>query len=135
MASISLTIWPLAIPPIAGLQLIWAMVCIFMVISRTLAPRLAAAAAASQPAWPAPTTIMSYLGNIGQRYGKDGKSFVPRGTTDGGRRERFHVEHRWSAFGGSVLFWPRITQIYTDCRLRRTGHGNIFWTCMTRPRA
>jgi hypothetical protein len=25
---------------------------------------LAAAAAASQPAWPAPTTITSYLGNI-----------------------------------------------------------------------
>jgi hypothetical protein len=45
----------------AGLQLICAMVCIFMVIRRTLDPILAAAAAASQPACPAPTTIMSYL--------------------------------------------------------------------------
>ena len=33
IASISRTIWPLAIPPIAGLQLIWAMVCMFMVIN------------------------------------------------------------------------------------------------------
>jgi hypothetical protein len=34
----------------AGLQLIWAMVCIFMVISKVRLPILAAAAAASQPA-------------------------------------------------------------------------------------
>src|SRR5258708_13002407 len=40
------------------------MVCIFMVMRRTLEPRLAAEAAASQPACPAPTTITSYLGNI-----------------------------------------------------------------------
>ena len=31
-------------------------------------PKLAAAAAASQPACPAPTTITSYSGNIVQRY-------------------------------------------------------------------
>jgi hypothetical protein len=37
-------------PPIAGLQLIWAIVCIFIVMSSTLEPILAAAAAASQPA-------------------------------------------------------------------------------------
>src|SRR5690349_1323212 len=56
-------------PPMAGLQLIWAIVCIFMVTSRTLEPKLAALAAASHPACPAPTTIMSYSGNIGrQRY-------------------------------------------------------------------
>ena len=67
MASISLTICPLAMPPIAGLQLIWAIVCIFMVMSSTLLPRLAAAAAASQPAWPAPTTIISYSGNMGAK--------------------------------------------------------------------
>ena len=60
MASISLTICPFAIPPIAGLQLICAMVCIFMVTNNTFDPIFAAAAAASQPAWPAPTTIMSY---------------------------------------------------------------------------
>jgi hypothetical protein len=31
-----------------------------MVTNKTFDPILAAAAAASQPAWPAPTTIMSY---------------------------------------------------------------------------
>jgi hypothetical protein len=35
-----------------------------MVIIKVLEPKLAAAAAASQPAWPAPTTITSYIGNI-----------------------------------------------------------------------
>ena len=35
-----------------------------MVTKRVLEPRLAAAAAASQPAWPAPTTITSYSGSI-----------------------------------------------------------------------
>jgi hypothetical protein len=39
------------------------MFVIFIVIRRTFDPRLAAAAAASHPAWPAPTTITSYLGN------------------------------------------------------------------------
>ena len=63
-ASISLTICPLATPPIAGLQLIWAMVFIFIVTNKTLLPIRAAAFAASQPAWPAPTTITSYLSNI-----------------------------------------------------------------------
>jgi hypothetical protein len=48
----------------AGLQLIWAIVCIFMVTNKTLEPILAAAAAASQPAWPAPTTMTLYFGNI-----------------------------------------------------------------------
>src|ERR1700761_6818256 len=64
MASISRTIWPLATPPIAGLQLICAIVPMFMVINSTEEPRLAAAAAASQPAWPAPTTITLYFSNI-----------------------------------------------------------------------
>ena len=63
-ASISLIICPLATPPIAGLQLILAMVSMFMVISNTLLPIVAAACAASQPAWPAPTTITSYLFSI-----------------------------------------------------------------------
>jgi hypothetical protein len=40
------------------------MVCIFEVIKRTDDPKLAAAAAASQPAWPAPTIITSYSFNI-----------------------------------------------------------------------
>jgi hypothetical protein len=64
------------------------MVCIFMVISNTLEPKFAALAAASQPACPAPTTIISYSGNIGrQRYARERdfrwqvvKAFVPRGT-------------------------------------------------------
>ena len=64
MASISRTICPLATPPIAGLQLICAMVPIFMVTNNTLEPKFAAAAAASQPACPAPTTITSYFLNI-----------------------------------------------------------------------
>ncbi len=59
-ASISRTIWPLAIPPIAGLQDICPMVCRFMVINSVFDPILAAAAAASAPAWPPPTTITSY---------------------------------------------------------------------------
>jgi hypothetical protein len=63
-ASISRTICPLATPPIAGLHDIWAIVPMFIVISRTLDPMFAAAAAASQPACPAPTTITSYSLNI-----------------------------------------------------------------------
>src|ERR1700761_9439481 len=48
----------------AGLQLICAITPMFMVIKSTDEPRLAAAAAASQPAWPAPTTITLYFLNI-----------------------------------------------------------------------
>ncbi len=59
-ASTSRTICPFATPPIAGLQDICAMVCMFIVISKTLEPICAAACAASQPACPAPTTITSY---------------------------------------------------------------------------
>jgi hypothetical protein len=40
------------------------MVVMFIVTSNTFDPILAAAAAASQPACPAPTTITSYAGNI-----------------------------------------------------------------------
>src|SRR5581483_3219320 len=46
-------------PPIAGLQDIWAILSSSMVSSRTRAPMRAAASAASQPAWPPPTTTMS----------------------------------------------------------------------------
>ena len=60
-ASISRTICPFATPPIAGLQDICAMVCMFMVISKTREPICAAACAASQPACPAPTTMTSYV--------------------------------------------------------------------------
>ena len=58
-ASISLTKWPLPIPPIDGLQLIAPNVSILWVISRVSQPILAAASAASVPAWPPPTTITS----------------------------------------------------------------------------
>ena len=94
-------IGPFATPPIAGLQLIWAMVCMFMVARSTLAPRLAAPTAASQPAWPAPTTMTLYFGNIilpdalqlngifGEKVGKDnGKSGFP-----GGKEPAFTVRH------------------------------------------
>ena len=63
-ASISRTICPLAMPPTAGLQLICPILFMSIVIRHVLEPRLAAAAAASQPAWPAPITITSYLKSI-----------------------------------------------------------------------
>ena len=63
-ASISRTICPFATPPIAGLHDIWAIVFMFIVTNRVLEPIRAAAAAASHPACPAPTTITSYSGNI-----------------------------------------------------------------------
>ena len=49
-ASTSRTRWPLATPPMAGLQLICAMRSRFMVMSAVLRPMRAAAMAASQPA-------------------------------------------------------------------------------------
>ena len=58
-ASISLTICPLAIPPMAGLQLICAILFMSIVMRHVLFPKFAAAAAASHPAWPAPMTSMS----------------------------------------------------------------------------
>src|SRR5690349_9964992 len=58
-ASISLTRWPLPMPPIAGLQLIWPSVSIDCVSSSVRAPMRAAASAASVPACPPPTTITS----------------------------------------------------------------------------
>jgi hypothetical protein len=61
IASISLTICPLAMPPTAGLQGMRAIESAFIVMIKVLRPFLAAANAASQPACPAPTTITSYL--------------------------------------------------------------------------
>ena len=49
-ASISRTICPLAMPPTAGLQLIWAILCMSIVMRSVRAPIVAAAWAASQPA-------------------------------------------------------------------------------------
>ncbi len=60
-ASISRTICPLAIPPMAGLQLICAILFMSIVTRHVFAPMLAAAHAASQPACPPPMTITSYL--------------------------------------------------------------------------
>ena len=60
-ASISLTICPLAMPPMAGLQLIWAILFMSIVTRHVLAPMPAEAAAASQPACPPPITITSYF--------------------------------------------------------------------------
>ena len=58
-ASISRTICPLAIPPMAGLQLICPILFISIVTRQVFAPIRAAAAAASQPACPPPMTITS----------------------------------------------------------------------------
>ncbi len=58
-ASISLTRWPLAMPPTAGLQDIWAIKSRFIVTMAVLRPMRAHARAASHPAWPAPTTTTS----------------------------------------------------------------------------
>ncbi len=58
-ASISLTRWPLPIPPMAGLQLIAPMVSTLWVSSRVRTPLRAAASAASVPAWPPPITMTS----------------------------------------------------------------------------
>src|SRR5438552_4796695 len=63
-ASISRTRCPFPRPPIAGLQDIAPIVAKRWVTRAALAPMRAAAAAASQPAWPPPTTITSYCPSI-----------------------------------------------------------------------
>ena len=74
-ASISRTIWPLAIPPTAGLQDILAKPVMSIVTSRTVEPSVAAAIAASQPACPPPTTMMSYNSPITVRPSSQDNSF------------------------------------------------------------
>ena len=59
-ASTSRTRWPLAMPPMAGLQDICAMRSRFSVKRAVRRPMRAEAIAASQPACPAPTTTTSY---------------------------------------------------------------------------
>ena len=73
-ASISRTICPLAIPPIAGLQDIFAKPSMSIVTSSTDEPSVAAAMAASQPACPPPTTMMSYAVFIAVRLSSQGNS-------------------------------------------------------------
>ena len=58
-ASISLTRWPLPIPPMEGLQDIWPSVSILWVSSNVRPPARALASAASVPACPPPTTMTS----------------------------------------------------------------------------
>ena len=60
-ASISRTRWLFPGPPTAGLQGMRAILSKFSVAIRVLAPRRALARAASQPAWPAPMTMTSYV--------------------------------------------------------------------------
>ena len=60
-ASTSRTIWPFATPPMAGLQLMAAMVSRFAVSRSVFAPSRAEAAAASTPACPPPITRTSYF--------------------------------------------------------------------------
>ena len=59
-ASISRTTIPLALPPIEGLQGISPILLIFAVINNVLWFLRALAKAASHPACPPPTTIISY---------------------------------------------------------------------------
>jgi len=59
IASISRTRWPFPSPPIAGLQDITPIAARRSVTRMVRAPMRAAAAAASHPAWPPPTTITS----------------------------------------------------------------------------
>ncbi len=66
-ASISRTRWPLAMPPMAGLQDICAMRSRFIVTMAVFSPIRAQARAASHPAWPAPTTTTSYLSCMDMR--------------------------------------------------------------------
>ena len=63
-ASISRTIWPLAIPPTAGLHDICAILFMSIVMSSVRAPILAEAVAASHPACPPPITMTSYFSFI-----------------------------------------------------------------------
>src|SRR5690606_11374466 len=58
-ASTSFTRWPLPMPPMLGLQLIWPSVSMLWVSSSVAQPIRAAASAASVPAWPPPTTMTS----------------------------------------------------------------------------
>src|SRR5688572_22087759 len=77
-ASISLTRWPLPIPPIDGLQDIWPSVSMLCVSNSVLQPMRAEASAASVPACPPPITMTSNV----------------RGNSMEGAilRRRFHVE-------------------------------------------
>ena len=76
-ASISRTICPLAIPPTAGLHDIFAKPFRSGETSRTDEPSEAAAIAASQPACPPPTTMMSKREVIRVPGGKDSSSPWP----------------------------------------------------------
>ena len=69
-ASISRTICPFAIPPTAGLQLIWAILFMSIVSKQVFAPMFAATVAASQPACPPPITRTSYLNTIVYTFSK-----------------------------------------------------------------
>src|SRR5450631_758293 len=84
-ASTSRTRWPLPRPPIAGLQDMAPMVTKRWVTSAVLAPMRAEAAAASQPAWPPPTTSTSNFASIGRHL---------RPPPCSETRSLFHVKHR-----------------------------------------
>ena len=69
-ASSSKTRWLLASPPIEGLQGMRAIASRRLVTRRVLTPMRAAMRAASAPAWPPPTTMMSYLSSMRVVYHK-----------------------------------------------------------------
>src|SRR5207244_852430 len=88
-ASISRTRWPLPIPPTAGLHDICPMRSRLRVRRAVLAPSLAAAEAASQPAWPPPITITSKyssntIGTLSRVEGTQGSHVVLLADAKGG---------------------------------------------------
>src|SRR5947209_16675182 len=91
-ASISRTRWPFPNPPIAGLQDMAPMVANRCVISAVCAPIRAAAAAASQPAWPPPITITSNFALTAQLLPEVRLTNKPN-RDDGGPTGLFHVKH------------------------------------------
>ncbi len=101
-ASISRTRWPLPSPPMEGLQDIAPMVAKRWVTSAVRAPMRAAALAASQPAWPPPTTITSKRPSIGlskkkavvAMAGLPVKALI---AALAGQRPMFHVKHELAA--------------------------------------
>src|SRR6185295_2012575 len=81
-ASISRNRWPLAVPPTAGLHGMCATVSVDSVQSPTRTPSRTAAYAASQPAWPAPTTMTSKWSLTERRQPQE-----PSGTQSATERE------------------------------------------------
>src|SRR6187401_2794504 len=114
-ASISRTKWPLAVPPMAGLQGISATVSGDSVTRPTRQPIRAAAQAASQPAWPAP--MMTTSNSCGSIVDPLGPSIL---LADAEPREDVQKQIvRRTAPGHLFEVLPRACQVHKDEFLRR----------------